>query len=160
MQGLDEMTSYARLGRLVGTALPRVLPQDTVIATRMTGALPYYSRLRTVDQWGLNDAAVSRQGVAVDRFQRGHMRVASSAYLASQGVNLVFDHPVVCACDPSCVRQFSSDVLIPLPTGGCVRAAYLVRTPRLTELLCGRGDVLISARDQLCAGPSSARETP
>ena len=158
MQSLEEMASYAQLGRLVGTALPRVLPEETVIATRLAGALPYYSRLRTVDQWGLNDAAVSRRGDAVNRFQRGHMRVASPAYLAARGVNLVFDHPVVCPCETSCLRQLSGDVLIPLPNGGCVRAAYLVRTPRLTELFCGHHEFLVSERDALCAPPAAARD--
>jgi len=156
MQSLEEMAGYARVGRLVGKALPGMLPGETVIATRLAGTLPYYSRLWTVDQWGLNDLAVSRQGQLLDPYQRGHMRVATPDYLAARGVNLVFDHPVLCPCVAACLRPDARDVLLPLQGGACVRAEYLVATPRLTQLLCARSDVLISGRDALCAPPPAA----
>lgn len=72
--------------------------------------------------------------------------------MASRGVNLV------CACEPACLRPNSRDVLIPLPGDRCVRAEYLVPTPRLTDVLCARGDVVISARDGLCAPTAPARD--
>jgi hypothetical protein len=65
---------------------------DVTIATSAAGAIPFYSRLRTIDLLGLNDAWVARNGT--ERFGKpGHERVASLAYVIAQGTNILVGHP-------------------------------------------------------------------
>ena len=74
----------------VGRALHRIFEEDSgvVITTTAAGAIPYYSRLETVDMGGINDAWVARHGiVAGDR--PGHQRMATVEYLLSRRVNLL-----------------------------------------------------------------------
>ena len=79
----------------IGKVLGRELGADTSVAIAVTcaGAIPYYSGLRTVDQLGLNDAWVAREG-ARDGIV-GHQRAAPLDYLMSRRVNLVIGHPVM-----------------------------------------------------------------
>jgi arabinofuranosyltransferase len=55
-----------------GVWLRRELPAGTLIATGAAGAIPYYSRLPTLDLWGLTDPHIAR--VPRFRFQPGHDR--------------------------------------------------------------------------------------
>ncbi len=56
--------------------------------------MPCYSRLRTVDLYGLNDAYVARHGVRLEYLWRkpGHVNFAPLPYLIEQRVNLVLLH--------------------------------------------------------------------
>jgi hypothetical protein len=64
------------------------------IATTAAGAIPYYSRLPTVDMLGLNDKWVARNGPIVSS-RPGHQKRATMEYLVKQNVNLVVGHPQV-----------------------------------------------------------------
>ena len=66
-----------------------------VIATTAAGAIPYYSRLRTVDMWGLNDPVLVREGEPVPpTFKRpGHRRYATLSYLKAHKINFLIGHP-------------------------------------------------------------------
>ena len=64
------------------------------IATTAAGAIPYYSRLATVDMLGLNDRWVARHGTPIGDVP-GHQRLAPLRYLVERRVNLVLSHPVV-----------------------------------------------------------------
>lgn len=78
----------------VGRALGRVFDHspDIMIATTASGAIPFYSRLRTVDMLGLNDRTVARQGeILSDR--PGHQRIAPLSYLIDRNVDIVIGHP-------------------------------------------------------------------
>lgn len=68
--------------------------QDVVLACDAVGAMPYYSRLRTIDLYGLNDAYVARHGVRLEYLWRkpGHVNFAPLPYLLEQRVNLVLLH--------------------------------------------------------------------
>ncbi len=49
--------------RAVGEFLRRSFPPDTLVAIHSAGAVPYYSRLPTIDMWGLTDAHIARAPV-------------------------------------------------------------------------------------------------
>jgi hypothetical protein len=68
---------------------------DAVLAIHAVGAIPYYSGLRTVDMWGLNDPWIARHGKeAPPEYPRpGHRRHATLAYLKERRVNFVIGEP-------------------------------------------------------------------
>jgi hypothetical protein len=78
----------------IGKALRRELGKDSdvIIATTAAGAIPYYSKLKTIDMLGLSDAWIARHGEIYTQ-RPGHRRVASLDYLERRGVNLVIGHP-------------------------------------------------------------------
>lgn len=78
-----------KLGELFGDA-----ESNVVIATTAAGAIPYYSRLETIDMGGLNDRWVARHGAIVGA-RAGHQRIATFDYLLKRGVNLVVGVPLV-----------------------------------------------------------------
>lgn len=133
MQSLDEMNGYRLLGEKVGRALGKVLPHETVISTTLAGTVAYFSKLRVVDQWGLNDRYVAR--LPTQHFLRGHVKFAPIAYLRKRGVNLYVAHPVVCSCRVPC-RDSNPDVFVRLPEDRCLRTWYLTQTKRLTDYFC------------------------
>jgi len=67
------------------------------LACNGAGAIPYFAELPTVDQLGLNDRWVAREGVrAPDNYPRpGHQRFATYDYLVSRKVNFVIGSPDV-----------------------------------------------------------------
>lgn len=78
-----------RLGELFGRP-----EEDVTIAVTPAGAPPYYSRLRTLDMYGLSDRWIARSGVLVSN-NPGHQRFAPFHYLIDQRVNLVIGTPRV-----------------------------------------------------------------
>ena len=67
---------------------------DIRIATTAAGAIPYYSRLYSLDMLGLNDAWVARNGLPIGN-RPGHQRIAPLSYLLEKRVNLVIGQPMV-----------------------------------------------------------------
>lgn len=65
---------------------------DVTIAVTPAGAPPYWSGLRTIDMYGLNDRWVARNGVLIGT-RPGHQRFAPLSYLVDQRVNLVVGTP-------------------------------------------------------------------
>lgn len=63
------------------------------IAVMPAGALPYVSRLQTVDMLGLNDRWIAENGDAFGLYYPGHLRMAPVDYLVDREVNLVFGLP-------------------------------------------------------------------
>jgi arabinofuranosyltransferase len=81
----------------VGKTLGRLFAgedEGVTIATTAAGAIPFYSRLRTIDQLGINDEWIARHGV-VRSTRPGHQRLATHRYLDERGVHLVIGHPRV-----------------------------------------------------------------
>ena len=72
---------------------------NIIIATTAAGAIPYYSRLETIDMGGLNDRWVARYGAKVGA-RAGHQRIATFDYLIDRRVNLVVGVPLVMPRDP------------------------------------------------------------
>lgn len=77
-----------------GRALGRDLGGSTVVRIALTpiGAIPYYSRLPTLDMFGLTERWVARHGMPVAG-QPGHRRLAPYSYLVQQGAHIVVAHP-------------------------------------------------------------------
>lgn len=67
---------------------------DVIIATTAAGAIPFYSRLPTVDMHGLNDSWIARHG-RITGNRPGHQRRASLQYLRKRKVNLILGHPQI-----------------------------------------------------------------
>lgn len=84
--------------RRLGDALGRDLEGSGVrLATHAVGALPYYSRLETVDMFGLNDVEIAREGRVLDDvpYRPGHRVHATLGQLEARDVHLVVGHPVL-----------------------------------------------------------------
>ena len=144
MESLEEMYRCCGLpGIAYGRRLKQVLPPDTVIATTMAGGIAYYSGLITIDQLGLTDREVARHGVVAKPIRRGHLKRASTAYLASRGVNLVIHHPRAVSCRQPRTLGAGANVFIRMEGDVCLRTRYLTPTPELSRLFCSRPDAFV-----------------
>jgi arabinofuranosyltransferase len=84
--------NWTGIGKALGAAFR---PSDSVtIATTAAGAIPYYSRLRSVDMLGLNTPGAASRGVFIG-YVPGHQRILGYEFLEERGVNLVISHPSV-----------------------------------------------------------------
>lgn len=67
---------------------------DFKIAVGPAGAIPYFSRLYTIDMLGLNDEHIAKNGLKY-RDTPGHFKMTSLDYLQKKGVHLVIGHPIM-----------------------------------------------------------------
>ena len=84
--------------RKIGDGLKRELGDtDTIVATTTAGAIPFYSQLKTIDMWGLNDLVIPFEGdFPPKRYLRpGHRRYAKLSYLKDQRVNFIIGFPTL-----------------------------------------------------------------
>jgi arabinofuranosyltransferase len=89
----NEDENWDEVGRVLGHLFAGE-PDSVTIATTAAGAVPYFSRLKTIDMFGMNDEWVARKGAAWS-IRPGHQRIATHQYLHERGVNLVVGHPWV-----------------------------------------------------------------
>jgi hypothetical protein len=61
----------------IGRWLRDNAPPDTVIAVIPAGAIPYESRLRTIDMLGINDKHIAHRDLDLGRFGAGHEKYDS-----------------------------------------------------------------------------------
>jgi hypothetical protein len=145
--------NWPGIGRTLGE-LFNARDGNVSIAVTPAGAIPYYSRLRTIDMLGINDKHVARNGVDVGDIP-GHQRVAPIEYLVESGVNLVVGHPRMHAKDESGPTydiakarellwyEFSEDFLpanarfmeIPIGERYILPVLYLVENPLVDEVI-------------------------
>jgi arabinofuranosyltransferase len=86
----NENENWIGIGKTLGEAFN--YDRTVLIATTAAGAIPFYSRLDTVDMFGPNDRWVARNGVLFgDR--PGHQRLAPFSYLMQRGVNVLIAFP-------------------------------------------------------------------
>jgi len=85
---------WGKVGRKLGDQLADT---DAVLAVTGAGAIPFYSGLKSIDMWGLNDLNIPRIGNKPDKSYRrpGHQRHASEEYLRQQKVNLIIGYPTI-----------------------------------------------------------------
>ena len=93
--------------RPVGMMLAETLPPDTRIPVTAAGAIPYYSRLFSVDMLGLNDRQIAREGRLLSTTTDGvhanptfgclpgHNRVARYEHVENRMTNLLIIHPLI-----------------------------------------------------------------
>lgn len=85
-----EWEDWYNIGQTLGQCLKN--DRNVIIATTAAGAIPFYSRLQTIDMLGLSDKWVARHGTGTS-FMAGHQKVATMDYLIKRGVNLMIAHP-------------------------------------------------------------------
>jgi arabinofuranosyltransferase len=155
---------WSRIGSGLAAALERV---PAVIATDAVGAIPYFSRLPTVDLLGLNDRETARHGTpAAPGYPRpGHRRHATLAHLVERRVQFVLGHPTLVPRHAperrllplveawwSGTREAFGDVpaarivLVPIDEHSSLICWYLVRTPALDRRIAERGWPLLELR--------------
>lgn len=148
---------WDRLGKRLGDELRGT---NAILAMDAVGAIPYYSRMETVDMWGLNDAYVARHGRPMSKSYRrpGHRLRAPVSYLEKRGVNLIIGHPtalpagilsddrsiaplsmwVRATFDVELVKQ-ATCIAIPIGGGMALLMVYLVRNAKLDAMIGERG---------------------
>lgn len=143
--------------RYVGIELGELFGDSTdpvTIATGAAGAIPYFSRLRTIDTLGLNDRWIARHGVELGG-KPGHTKHATMDYLMARGVNLVLEQPYICRPDAPPVKDASfffqppidegrvpaeaRVIEIPLKSGMKVVALYLKPHPYIDDVIVRHG---------------------
>ena len=152
------VTSPEENWQTVGRVLGRLFDggrSNVVMAVTAAGAIPYYSRLETIDMGGLNDRWVARHGRIVGS-RPGHQRIATLDYLLDRGVNLVVGVPLVMLRHPgvkslawvqSAEQEFRREasaaklpagarmVEIPLDRDYKITILYLVQNDQVDEVI-------------------------
>lgn len=157
--GLYPDGEWDRIGTRIGEDLNGT---GAILALRAVGAIPYYSRLETVDMWGLNDHEIAEHGIPVPAYYRrpGHRRHATLRQLEARGVNFVIDHPTLVRRDlvenPAAtpvLQQFLAGILqyqpepiaeawivfMPVDAQRGLLLWYLTPTPAIDGRIRGRG---------------------
>jgi hypothetical protein len=132
--------NWIGIGQTLGAAL-RGSPEVTIAITA-AGAVPYYSGLRAVDMYGLNDPWVARHGVILGS-RPGHQRAAPLGYLRERGVHLVLGHPQMVGPAARVPAEFSVARLEPF-TIVPVRDYDLPENARVLEIPIGAGYRLLA----------------
>ncbi|HYU33442.1 MAG TPA: hypothetical protein VEW48_14895 [Thermoanaerobaculia bacterium] len=101
----------------LGRRLAARFPPDTTIALCPVGALPYYSRFRTIDMLGLNDPHIARVKPDLSYYYPGHQR-HDGPYVLSRRPDLILLANGPVAGDPAApfpwesVRVYERDLVI------------------------------------------------
>ncbi len=143
------------LGKRLGDELG---DSGAVIALQAVGAIPFYSRLKTIDMWGLNDPVIPLEGSVSPKgfIKPGHRRHAKLSYLKEQGVNFIIGHPTLVSPDMltqqdsmeyltfwlRTIVAFNTEpineatlVTIPLDDETSLLVWYLIHTERLDRII-------------------------
>ena len=104
--GLDSIggvRQYPGRWTLAGEFFAERAAPDATVAITAAGVIPYYSRLRTLDIQGINDAWIAHE-VAPTSTRAGHTREAPDAYLIEREVDYLVYHPNIASEPPDPVR--------------------------------------------------------
>lgn len=142
-------TPWIDIGKALREAFEE--PFSVHIAVTPAGAIPYYSRAKTTDMLGLNDAHVARHGATLSQ-RPGHYKIANIQYLRRRGVHLLIGHPQAASDaaadrdgytlreidkmfltrgvpDPESLPESAHVIEIDLPEAGALIAARLTPAP-------------------------------
>ncbi len=84
----DSTKAWILVGQFFGRS---ALPGES-LATTAAGAIPYFSKLPSLDQLGLNDRYIAHLPQA-ESHSTGHQKIAPEAYLAQRKITYVIGHP-------------------------------------------------------------------
>jgi hypothetical protein len=153
---INELRQTSEQWIMVGNVFKEIFPSGEVtIATSAIGAIPYYSRLPTVDMLGINDRWIAKNGII---FKKDFIAERSMTLdqLQSRNVNLVLGYPQITATKQPFAESFgnlerffkaahipskSSHIVdtqlleIPLRNGLKITVLYLQSTPYLDDLI-------------------------
>lgn len=119
---------------------------DVSIAVTASGAIPYYSRLTTIDMLGMSDRWVAQHGEKLG-LRPGHQRIATLKYLTERKVNLVISHPLVLEqsapvaelpmlpADPDDRVPYAKVIELPFENGHKLIVLYLTPYPAIDEAI-------------------------
>lgn len=93
---------------MLGNALRENLPNYTLIAITGSGAVPYYSKLPSIDMHGLTDRGIAKIEL-LKRGRPGHEKHADTYHLIERGVNLIIAHPSFTDCESKNASDFDFD---------------------------------------------------
>jgi hypothetical protein len=103
----DRIPGYTRQGRELGLWLREAAAPTDTLAVSAAGAIPYYSRLPTLDVLGITDPAVSRRRARhTGEFAPGHHRYDIGSLLQRRPHWIVWDFGV--ALNEQRMRQLST----------------------------------------------------
>ena len=88
---------YDRKWIFIGRALRSRVPPDSTIALSPAGAIPYYTRLRTIDILGLTDAHIARVPVDPRVRRKGHQKHDGGYVLARAPDLLILGNGILVA---------------------------------------------------------------
>jgi arabinofuranosyltransferase len=122
VHGLSEHLSKGQW-RATGERLREIFGDGSqvTISAGAAGAIPFYSGLRTIDEFGLNDRWIAKHGDYLSD-RPGHGRVAPLAYLVEQRVNLALGRGIRAG---DVVPEGARWVEFPMHDGTWYRALYL-----------------------------------
>jgi hypothetical protein len=148
--------SWLAIGTALGDLFGGAAAPPTIALTP-AGAIPYVSRLPTLDMLGLTDRQVARHGLSV-QLQPGHRRLARIDQLLQRPAHLVLGHPFVARGAPlvdplrsvslrrlGIVDATGAELpaaarLLELPlSGGWLYALYLHPHPAVDDVVVARG---------------------
>lgn len=151
----QDRTDWIGVGKVLGESFD--YDANVSIATTAAGAIPFYSRLTTLDILGLNDKWVARHGEIV-ALKPGHQRRAPLNYLIERKVNLLIGHPQMVPIDSKpgdmllydlyfYVKITKDDSLpatsriieIPINSSFKLRVLYLVENPLVDAAIKRKG---------------------
>ncbi|HUN66437.1 MAG TPA: hypothetical protein VMW43_10080 [Bacteroidota bacterium] len=143
-----EDENWAGIGKMLDTLFRH--DRSVTIATTAAGAIPYFSKLPTIDMLGVNEPWIARFGIPASDIP-GHQRISPLSYLLRRRVNLVLSHPLVLPVDEpvkyslivpvDCGTPRDSVRIMELPLGGKYKLVlwYLTPHPAIDTLIsCGR----------------------
>jgi len=94
MQTIEQLNGYLTYDKWdkIGMVLGRSFhyDQSVIITVGAAGAIPYYSRLKTIDWFGLSDRWIARYG-HFQGYRPGHQRIPSLKYLLERKITLVIN---------------------------------------------------------------------
>jgi len=128
----------------IGRALHALADTRASIACNGAGAIPFNADLPTVDQLGLNDAWVAREGehAPADYVRPGHQRFAPLSYLQRRGVTFVIGSAIV------------------VPRGGMTAPRYQAEMRQWLDTLVGWTHLPDGIYDIVAAPVGDRREMP
>jgi len=96
---IDWLRRFSAQAQAIGVWLRVHEPAGTRIAVNAAGAIPYESRLETIDMLGVNDVWVAHH-VPATSSRPGHGKHAPLEYAARRGADLVIGHPQISELPP------------------------------------------------------------
>lgn len=90
---VDERENWKAVGQTLGAIFSDAHP-PVIIGVTTAGAIPYYSKLPSIDMLGLNDKWVARNGLIIGS-RPGHTRYTTMQHLIDSKVNFIIEHPNV-----------------------------------------------------------------
>jgi arabinofuranosyltransferase len=140
---IETQSNWVQIGERLAASN---LPENTSIAITAAGAIPYYSKLYTLDMLGLSDSNISRSKPIDAR--AGHRKQATYAYLMDKKINFVIAHPDTTNCETLCEKNYTgvqwflpaellneTKIGLRLNRTDCLRVFYLTKTPSLDNYL-------------------------